>query len=141
MSVSDGGLCSVIGSNDGEWTEGSESSYAPSSSSSYSVFSSDSDDVSEGSIMSCEEEDDEVPCMDRPIGMMLAKANPCDSEGDFVCSKVRQRYEKEGSGEVFEVVFKDGFKTEYGREEVLLYKQTYDENEGGRGCFEVFFKV
>ncbi|CAM9194380.1 unnamed protein product [Ectocarpus sp. 8 AP-2014] len=141
MSVSDGDWCSIIGSNDGEGPETSESNYAPSSDSS----STHPEDVSEMSIVSCQEQDDEAPCMDQPVGMMLAMPDPDDAEGDFICSKVRQRYEKaghtQGTSEVFEVVFKDGSKTEYGREEVLLYKQAYDENEGGRGCFEFFFKV
>ncbi|CAN0537276.1 unnamed protein product [Ectocarpus sp. 12 AP-2014] len=141
MSGSDGDWCSIIGSNDGEGPETSESNYSPSSDSS----STHSDDVSEMSIVSCQEQDNEAPCMDKPIGMMLAKPDPDDAEGDFICSKVRQRYEKaghtSGTSEVFEVVFKDGSTTEYGREEVLLYKQAYDENEGERGCFEFFFKV
>ena len=144
MSVSDGGWCSIIGSNDGEGPDTSESSYVPSSDPS----STRPDDVSEMmSIVSCrEQEDDEDPCIDKPTGLMLATPDPDDAEGDFICSKVRQRYEKAGhtpgtKSEVFEVVFKDGSKKEYGREEVLLYKQTYDENEGERGCFEFFFKV
>ncbi|CAN0254554.1 unnamed protein product [Ectocarpus sp. 6 AP-2014] len=143
MSASDSGFNSIIGSIDGEGSDTSSSSCISSSDSS----SSSSDDVSEMSIVSCQgQEDDEDPCMDKPIGLMLAMPDPDDAEGDFTCGKVRQKYEKAGDtpgkkSEVFEVVFKDGSKKEYGREEVLLYKQTYDENEGERGCFEFFFKV
>ena len=143
MSGPDGDQCSVIGSVDGEGPDTSSSSCMPSSDSS----SSSSDDGSEMSIVSCEEqEDDEDPCIDKPTGLMLAAPDPDDAEGDFICSKVRQRYEKAGDtpgekSEVFEVVFKDGSKKEYGRKEVLLYKQIYDWNEGERGCFEFFFKV
>lgn len=157
MSFSDG-WCSVIGSNDGEGSETSESSYHPypTSASSISDAVSDSshsapsesasvlsDDRSHGFIVSCQVEDDDVPCMDKPAGMMLARANLDDSQGDFVCSKIRQKYEKVDHRpcEVFEVVFKDGSKAEYSREEVMLYKETYDQNRGERGCVEFFFKV
>lgn len=157
MSVSDD-WCSVIGSNDGEGSGASESSYLPPNSSSDEMYDSSYSELSEststrsddgstgstgsnGSIVSCDEGDgDEFPCMDRPIGMMLATANLGDSQGDFVCSKVRQKYEKAGA-DVFEVVFKDGSRTEYSREEVVLYRDTYVNNKGERGCFEFFFKV
>lgn len=157
MSFSDG-WCSVIGSNDGGGSETSESSYHPystsvssnsdvASDSSHSapseMASAPSDDESCEFIVSCREEDDDFPCMEKPAGMMLAKATVDDSQGDFVCSKIRQKYEKVGHEpcEVFEVVFKDGSKAEYSREEVMLYKDTYDQNRGERGCVEFFFKV
>ena len=61
-----------------------------------------------------------------------------------MCTKIRQRYEKVVDNEpreVFEVVFRDGKKAEYSREEVLLYRDNYNENEGREGCVEFFFKV
>ena len=158
MSTSNGSWGSMIGIIDGEGSPASDSSYVLSSartstSSDYSAGSSHlasssststgSDDTSYKLIVCCQGEDSEDSCMDRPIGMMLAKADPNDSEGDFICGKVRQKYEKVGDRpcEVSEVVLKDRSKAEYTPEEVSLYKQIYDANQGCRGCVEFYFKV
>lgn len=154
----DGSLASVIGSVDGEGHGMSDSDYCPpasdgaydSATSSSSTSVSSSEDVMSsvstgGSAISCHEEEDEVPTLDRPIGMMLAKAGSGAPGSDFVCSKVRQKYKMNVGGEsceeVFEVVFKDGKKAEYSRDEVVVYRENYEENQGTRGCVEFFFKV
>lgn len=152
-----GSMGSVIGSIDGESPHDmSDSSYHGSA---FSTSTGDSDDSSyspsSGSesgvdgmvnetIVSCRGEDDEAPSLERPIGMMLAKENPDNPGADFVCSKIRQKYEKSVDNElreVFEVVFRDGEKAEYSRDEVLLYSNNYKENEGSKGCVDFFFKV
>lgn len=153
----DGDICSVIGSVDGEMSMMSESSYE------LSTASDDSDDLDElssgislgtdysfestdgnQSVVSCQGSEYEVPTLDRPIGMMLAKADSDDTETNFVCSKVRQKYERDVDGkpcELFEVVFKDGKREEYSRESVSLYRDNYESHQGTRGCEEFFFKV
>lgn len=156
---SDGSMRSVIGSINGEGSAMSDSSYAPSAfddadDSGYSPSSTSTSpsahDMSctstEGnrSVVSCQGAEDETPKLERPIGMMLAKADPDDPEMDFVCSKVRQKYERVVDGkpcELFEVVFKDGKREEYGRDNVFLYRDNYEAYEGTRGCAEFFFKV
>ena len=86
----------------------------------------------------------EVPTFDRPTGMMLAKPEGDDPETDFVPCKIRQKYEINVDGEpseAFEVIFMDGERAEYSREEVVLYRENYVLHEGNKGCVEFFFKV
>lgn len=147
-----GSIRSVIGSVDGEGgSEMSDSEYVPSTLDDTDGHSSPSspsaDDMScsstEGkhSVISFQAE---VPTFDRPTGMMLAKPEGDDPETDFVPCKIRQKYEINVDGEpseAFEVIFMDGERAEYSREEVLLYRENYVLHEGNRGCEEFFFKV
>lgn len=155
----DGSMLSVIGSIDGERSMMSDSTYAPSAfddadDSGYSPSCTSTSPSVDGmsctstdgnrSVVSCQGAKDEIPTLERPIGMMLAKADSDDPEMDFVRSKVRQKYERVVDGkpcELFEVVFKDGKREEYGRDNVSSYRDNYEAYEGTRGCTEFFFKV
>ena len=144
---SDGDLCSVIGSICGKDDGTHDPDYRPDSDS----VDSDEIDVSfedeefaEGvPVVVCDPSQISPPTIERPIGMMLAKEKSDNPSGNFVCSKVRQVYDKHGCdpSERFEVVFRDGSTSEYCRDEVLRYRSIYLEHEGCRGCDEFHFRV
>ena len=147
---SDGEMCSVIGSIDGENRSGkSDSSFSPS-------MRDSTDSSADGMSMSSSQEKDtelvvyydtqsDQPAIDfdRPMGMMIAIEI---SGGGFKCGKVMQKYMKNatvGGKELghamLEVVFKDESIQELCPEQVLQYRTTYLQNEGEKGCEE--FKV
>lgn len=146
MNLSDGNMGSIIGSIDGEGSVTSDSSYVPRST--RSSLGSDQMPYAfangEETGVSCHGEGDAAACFDKPGGMMLAKEDPSDPDGDFLCSKIWQKYTTtvgDTPVELFQVVFKDGSKAEYRGEEVLQYQANYMANEGARGCDEFFFMV
>ena len=148
---SDGEMCSVIGSIDGENRSGkSDSSFSPStrdstesSSDGMSMSSSRKEDT-ESVVYYDIQSDRPAIDFDRPMGMMIAIE--ISGEDFFKCGKVMQKYMKnattggkEMGHTMLEVVFKDGSIQELCPEQVLQYRTTYLQNEGEKGCEE--FKV
>ncbi|CAM9517273.1 unnamed protein product [Sphacelaria rigidula] len=123
MIHSDGNMGSIIGSIDGEGSGVSDSDYVPQStrSSPCSDEMPYSFDNGVETGVSCHRKGDVAACLERPGGMMLAKEDPNYLDRVFVCSKIWQKYKTtvgDACVEVFQVVFKDGSKTEYSGAEV-----------------------
>ena len=148
---SEGEMCSVIGSIDGENRSGkSDSSFSPSTrhstgSSSDGMSMSSSQEDTESVVYYDIQSDGQEIDFDRPMGMMIAVEIPGE---DFKCGKVMQKYTKKtnmGGKEMgqtmLEVVFKDGSIQELYPEQVLQYRTTYLQNEGEKGCEEFKVKI
>lgn len=149
---SDGEMCSVIGSIDGENRSGkSDSSFSPSTlhstgSSSDGMSMSSSQEKDTESVEDYDIQSDRPAIdFDRPMGMMIAIEI---SGGGFKCGKVMQKYMmnatmggKQMGHAMLEVVFKDGSIQELCPEQVLQYRTTYLQNEGEKGCEEFKVKI
>lgn len=139
--LSDGGMGSVVGSIDGENRFAmTDSSFIPSSCSTRTSTGSSSFSTSDSVVYYNPGVDRTSVCVQKPLGMMVAIEIP--GEKEFMAGKVTQGYyTRDSLDKIFEVVFRDGSKTEYGFAEIDHYRNVYLGNKQHKDCKEFMIMV